>query len=196
MKSKGLLPIIALALMCSGFTAQRAWVIGPDSRLTIQGFTNVNKFMCSMQYHPGNDTLYFAEQTTSGKVLFTHSAMTIPIRSFDCGTHPISRDFRATLKSDAYPTMTIAFISLEYVEPQGKGRAVGVMDITIAGATTRYTVAYHSALTKNGCLRLTGVHTVTFSDFRLSAPEKLRGLVKVKEGLNVYFNLVLKEIAL
>jgi hypothetical protein len=195
MKSRSLLPIIVLALMCSGFTARRAWVVDPGSRLTIQGFTNVNKFLCAVEYYPGNDTLHFAEQASAEKLLFTHSVMTIPVRNFDCGARAISKDFQATLKSDDYPTMSVAFISLQYVEHQGKGCAVGVMDITIAGVTTRYTVAYQSSVTSNGCLRLTGVHTVNFSDFRLSAPEKFRGLVKVREGLKVYFNLVLKEIS-
>ena len=195
MKIKSLIPIISLALICSSFTARRAWVIDPGSRLTIQGFTNVNKFLCAMDYYPGNDTLHFAEQASVEKLLFTHSVMTIPIKNFDCGARAISKDFQATLKSDDYPTMSVAFISLQYVEHQGKGCAVGVMDITIAGVTTQYTVAYRSGVTSNGRLRLTGVHTVNFSDFRLSAPEKFRGLVRVKEGLKVYFNLVFKEVA-
>jgi hypothetical protein len=67
------------------------------------------------------------------------------------------------------------------------------MDITIAGVTARYTVCYRSTIEPNGAILLTGSHSVNFSDFRLHAPEKMNGLIKVKEGLKVNFNLILKE---
>jgi hypothetical protein len=193
MKKRNLIAVTALALLCSGFTDKRIWIIDADSRLTIQGFTNVNKFSCALQYYTGNDTLH--EGPDSGqKLLFTQSTMTIPVRSFDCGARPISRDFWTTLKSETYPDMMINFISLDRADLRRCGDVKGVMDITLAGVTARYTVCYHSTIERNGTILLTGSHSVNFSDFRLHAPEKMNGLIKVKEGLKVNFNLILKEV--
>lgn len=196
MKKRNLIAVTALILVCSGFTDKRIWVIDANSSLSIQGFTNVNKFICSIRYYPGNDTLQYAEQTSTGELVFSRSIMTIPVRSFDCGARAISKDFWATLKSETYPDMTISFISLQDMDLKKKSEVKGVVDITLAGATARYTISYHATAADQGTLLLTGKHSVNFSDFRLSAPEKLNGMIKVKEGLNVYFDLVLKEVTI
>ena len=193
MKTKSSLIIIAAALLLSGFRDDGVWVIGSESRLTIRGCSNIKDFSCTIEYYPGTDTLRYVEQSATNELMFTRSFMIIPVRSFDCGAHPISRDFWETLKSDKYPDMRINFVSLQnpYVRNNG---VKGVVDITLAGVTTRYTICYRAAFGDNGVILLTGMHAVNFADFRLHAPEKLNGLIKVKEGLKVYFNLVLKEV--
>jgi hypothetical protein len=192
MKKINMIAVTALALLCSGFTDKRIWIIDAKSRLTIQGFTNINKFSCALQYYPGNDTLYEGSAPAQ-ELIFTRSAMTIPVRSFDCGSRPLSRDFWTTLKSDTYPLMKINFISLDRRDLRKRGDVRGVMDITLAGVTARFTVCYHSTTAPNGMVLLAGSHLVNFSDFRLHAPEKMNGLIKVREGLKVNFNLLLKE---
>jgi hypothetical protein len=69
----------------------------------------------------------------------------------------------------------------------------GIVDITLAGITAEYTIRYHATRDKN-IIMLKGTQPVNFSDFKLEAPEKLKGLIKVNESLKVEFNLVLKEI--
>lgn len=192
MKKRNLIAVTALALLCSGFTDKRTWIIEAESRLAIHGFTNVNKFTCALQYYAGNDTLEEGADPAKG-LLFSRGAMTIPVRNFDCGARPISTDFWATLKSDTYPDMKISFVSLDRVDFRKRGDVIGIMDITLAGVTARFTVCYHARTALDGRVLLTGTQSVNFSDFRLRAPEKMNGLIKVREGLKVHFNLVLKE---
>lgn len=193
MKSKSLAILIALTTLISGFRDEGVWIIDSHSKLTIKGFTNVNNFTCTIEYYPGSDTLQYVEKASTRALLFTRSLMTIPIRSFDCGANPISKDFWETLKADTYPDMKINFISLE-TPYTNTGKVKGVVDITLAGVTSRYTICYDAVVNENGTVLLAGMHSVNFSDFQLQAPEKLNGLIRVKEGLKVYFNLVLKEI--
>lgn len=186
--------VVAILIAITGFTSKRAWIIDAKSRLTIEGLTNVNKFICKIEYCTGRDTLHYVENNSAHELRFTRSHMTIPIRSFDCGSQPISRDFRKALRAETYPNLEINFISLENDNFKDEGHTKGVVDITIAGTTTRYVVRYQISLKPNGNMHLKGVHTVKFSDFGLVAPEKLKGLIKVKEGLTVGFDLVLKEV--
>jgi len=194
MKTTGILAGIVTALMCCGFAFKGAWIIDAESRLTIQGSTNVNDFICKIDYCTGTDTLRCVENNSTQELQFTRSRMIVPIRSFDCGSKPISKDFWKTLKAEKYPELTINFISLQNQYFKNNSNIKGIVDITLAGVTARYTICYHVTLRSNDTVLLKGMHAVKFSDFQLVAPEKLVGLIKVKEGLKVEFNLVLKEI--
>jgi hypothetical protein len=119
--------------------------------------------------------------------------MTIPITSFNCGSSQISKDFHKTLKSDTYSQLDINFISLEDNSLLNNSIVTGIVDITLAGATTRYSIQF--VLKSNcGTILLSGTQPVNFSDFRLKAPQKFKGLIRVREILKVEFQLVLKAI--
>jgi len=186
--------VVALALSSSGFSNKGIWIIDAESQLIIQGSSNVNNFTCKIDYCTGTDTLQFVENSTTREMRFTRSRMTIPIRSFDCGSKPISKDFRETLKEETFPEMNINFISLQNLYFKNNSNIKGIVDITLAGVTSRYTIRYKVIVKDDGTVLLQGNHAVNFSDFKLVAPRKLKGLIKVKEVLNVDFNLVLKEV--
>jgi hypothetical protein len=185
--------MVATLLFGSNKSDKGTWVIDAGSRLAIQGSTNVNKFTCRFDYYYGSDTLQYVRNYRTGKLNFSNNKMIIPVRSFDCGARQISNDFRKTLKSEIYPQLTIAFRSLENPFNQNDCFIDGVVDITLAGVTTTYTVRYLVNLEKNS-IKLKGTRAVNFSEFGLEAPTKLQGLIKVDEVLNVEFNLLLKEV--
>lgn len=185
---------MALALISSGFADKGIWIIDAESQLTIQGSTNVNDFICRIEYCTGTDTLQYVESNTTGELRFTRSRMSVPIRSFDCGAKPISKDFWKTLKSETYPELKIDFISLQTPAFRNSKNITGQVHISLAGVTAKYDICYQVRVKTNGDVLLKGFHTVNFSDFQLEAPEKLKGLIKVKEVLNVDFNLLLRKI--
>ncbi|HEU5146407.1 MAG TPA: YceI family protein [Chryseosolibacter sp.] len=186
--------IAGLSLAGTGLAPEGIWIVDAQSHLTIHGSTNVNNFSCKMQYCTGTDTLQYVECHSARELRFTRSLMTVPIRSFDCGAKPISKDFWKTLRSETHPNLQINFISLQNLTFRDKSNIKGVVDITLAGSTTRYTIGYQATINRNGDVLLKGAHTVNFADFGLAAPQKMKGLIKVKEGLRVEFNLVLKQI--
>jgi hypothetical protein len=186
--------LMAALLLSSGFADEGIWIIDAESQLTIHGSTNVNHFICKIDYCTGTDTLRYVENSSGNELWFTRSLMTVPVKSFDCGAKPISKDFWKTLKADVYPEMSINFISLQNLYFKNNSNVDGIVDITLAGVTTRYTIKYNVNVKENGTVLLRGRHSVNFSDFQLVAPEKLNGLIKVKEVLKVDFNLLLKEV--
>ena len=192
MKRIILTAMLATILLGSSSSDSGTWIIVAGTKLAILGSTNVNKFTCRFDYY-NNDTLRYLRNHRTGKLNFSNNQMIIPVRSFDCGAKQISADFRKTLKSESYPELTIAFRSLENPFKHNDCFIDGVIDITLAGVTTTYTVGYLVRLDKN-TIFLNGIHPVNFSDFGLEAPTKLQGLIKVDDVLNVEFNLVLKEV--
>jgi hypothetical protein len=193
MKRRGMMLIVAITFLSSGFSGKGTWLIDSDSRLSIHGSTNVSKFICKIDCYTGSDTLQFATNYQKCELQFSRNQMTIPIRNFDCGAKQISTDFWKTLKYEAHPQLDINFRSLQTLTIRNNSFVNGIVDISLAGITARYTIRYRVTVIENSIL-LNGTHPVTFSDFNLVAPEKLKGLIKVKERLNVEFNLVLTQI--
>jgi hypothetical protein len=194
MKRISILIIIAVAVLSSGFSDKGVWLIDSKSRLVIYGYTNVNNFTCKIASSSGTDTLQYVRNDTTCETLFSRNQMSIPIRSFDCGPRQISKDFHKTLKSETYPALLINFRSLRNFSVTDNSSIPGVIDITLAGVTAQYTVRFCLKIKNNDTIILTGMHQVNFSDFKLKAPEKLSGLIKVQEALDVEFNLVLKNL--
>ena len=191
---KKILFLIPIALLTSGFIDKGTWIVDSRSQLSILGATNVNHFTCKIEYCAGTDTLHYVENTRASELQFTRSQMTIPVKSFDCGMKQMSKDFLKTIKSETYPELAINFRSLQKVGFKDNGHTDGVVDITLAGVTSRYTIRYRVSVEDNGTVLLNGLQKVKFSDFNLEAPRKMKGLIKVKEVLNVEFNLVLRKV--
>jgi hypothetical protein len=185
--------IVMTAMFCSGFSNDEAWIIRSESKLAIHGATNVNTFTCKLNSYAGHDTLRYYNNHNTSRFEFTTNRMTIPIISFNCGAQQISRDFHKTLKSDRYPQLDINFISLENNALHDGSAVKGILDITLAGVTTRYEIKF-ALSSKEEMILLSGTQPVNFSDFKLEAPQKFQGLILVREILNVEFHLVLKAI--
>jgi hypothetical protein len=194
MKTINKIQILMIAIFCSGFaTSDGTWIIARESTLAIHGATNINKFTCSINSYSGHDTLQYDSNISSSELQFTTNGMTIPIQKFDCGTKQISRDFQSTLKSDLFPDLNIRFVSLERGTLKSEQFVNGKVKITLAGVTKQYTIRFKTIVEKHEVV-LSGSHPVNFTDFKLTAPEKLNGLIRVKDGLRVEFHLVLKSL--
>ena len=176
--------MIAIALLGNGYSDRGSWVIDTDSQLVIYGSTNINNFVCKMDCYVGSDTLQYFKEYSSKEIRFSKNRMSVPVTSFDCGARQISRDFWKTLKSEFHPKLHITFISLQDIALQNNSCVNGIVNITLAGATSRYSIDYQVTRSKNIIL-LKGTQSVNFSDFNLQAPEKLQGLIKVSEALKV-----------
>lgn len=185
--------MLLAALLCSAFSNEGTWIIDRQSRMAIHGSTNINTFSCQIGSYTGHDTLRYYQNISGCGMQFSSSTMTIPIRHFDCGSRQISSDFWKTLKSETHPKLRIDFISLQNAPVKSDALASGVVDITLAGVTTRYTILFDMRV-KNNLILLTGVYVANFSDFNLVPPEKLQGLIRVQQLLRVEFDLVLKAV--
>lgn len=190
---KSILLAVALGLLLSSFTEQGRWVIDPQSRLSIYGSTNVNSFKCTLKQYAKSDTLEYVKN--SGIIVMCNkNRMSIPVKGFSCGNNQITKDFQQTLKSDKYPQLDIVFRSFQNGEIEDNDCVEGVVDIVLAGVTKRYSVKYYARVPSNNTILLTGMQTVQFSDFKLTPPQKMMGLIQVQESLDVEFNLTLKAL--
>jgi len=108
----------------------------------------------------------------------------------------MTNEFRKTLKSLQYPTLTVSFLSINKVpelkpEPENVS---GWITVTVAGVTKKYLVNYTFTSINAGMIKIDGAKTLSFSDFNLEAPKKFGGMIRTKETLDIAFQLYLKII--
>ena len=166
--------------------------IHPSSSVTIRGSTNVNKFQCMIKKYSGNDTLLLTAERGKG-AYFKRGNVKLEASLFDCEKHVITKDFAETIQAKKYPSITINFISLErlpeFAETEEPFR--GKLIITLANVSAPAEVRCRIVKDKNNLIHLKGWHLFKFSDFKLEAPTKMMGLIKVDELITVDFHMVL-----
>lgn len=184
--------------MLSGFRADNVLVhrliVLPDSRLIVEGKTNVNSYSCAIPKYIGKDTLVLHEGGHNVRPVFVKGEVSLDARSFDCGIAPMTADFRKTIHSKTHPVILIDFISFERAPSyqSGEQKFKSIMRISLAGASKLFEMDCAIVTTPTGQIHLKGGRKFVFSDFNLEAPRHMLGLVKVDQELHVGFHLVLK----
>jgi hypothetical protein len=195
---KNLISFFSLVFLLSGFRADNVLVhrliVLSDSRLIIEGKTNINSYNCAIPRYIGKDTLVLHEGGRNVRPVFVKGEVSLDARSFDCGIAPMTADFRKTINSKTHPVILIDFISFERAPSykSGEEKFKSVVRISLAGVSKLFEMDCSIATTPAGLIHLKGGRQFLFADFNLEAPKHMLGLVKVDQQLRVGFHLVLK----
>lgn len=172
------------------------WLVEESSQIKIEGSSNVNEFTCQLKSPTRKDTLSISYEKEGGNIDFVKSEVYIDTRGFDCHNSMITSDLKKTLKSDQFQYITLRFISLE--RPTFRNfssqQVKGVISLNIAGKTKTYHIVYRMTPKTDGTILLEGKKVINIKDFNLKTPEKLMGLIKVNEDIEVDFTMKLKPI--
>lgn len=189
---------LSIYLLISGyFPAEPAstWVVMQGSSLTVNGSTNVNKFQCDITNYSMPDTITCVKQAKT-QTLPMNGKLKLDIESFDCHNRMMTNDLRKTLKYQEFPKLVIKFISINsYPNFKNPTKITGLVDIVLAGVVKRYDISYLFTVDNNNIVHLKGDRAVAFTDFNLTPPSKLGGVIKAKDELLVEFNLNLKPVS-
>lgn len=175
-----------------GPVAER-WLIQKNSNLRIEGKTNINNFSCEITEYLQPDTIYFFREENNTKPIPLRGGLKIEIKRFDCHQRYITNDMRKTLRADEQPILKIDLLNIGYYIGN-ESNIKGWVNIWLAGTVKTMEINYQVQSGDPGRLQLTGTRRLRFSDFGLKPPQKLAGLIKVEEELNVRFQLVLQSI--
>ncbi len=165
------------------------WHVLPSSFISIKGSSNVNTFGCEVSGAFSAQPLK-GMATKNGKGVDMEGSIRIAINQFDCGNRMLTSDLRKTLKADQHPHMTIHFLWLDRMPlcEGGDDFITGRVVIELAGQRKSFHLRYAFSKTDTG-YQLAGSKAFTFADFDLRPPQKIGGLVKVKDDFDVAFTL-------
>jgi hypothetical protein len=169
------------------------WVIATGCSLKVDGSTNVNNFSCAITSYSRPDTIFVTRITNQPVKL--NGNINLDVQNFDCHNPMMTADLRKTLKVKEYPKLIIRLISInKYPEPGKQDVTKGIVMIELAGVSKRFEVDYKIIPTERTSINLVGSRNVNFSDFNITPPRKLGGMIRTNNELSVVFNLRMKVI--
>jgi hypothetical protein len=190
---------LCLLLVLSSFRVMapstQKWVISANSSLAVNGTTNINKFTCDIPAYDQTDTLLVSKARNSKEIILT-GTIDLKVQSFDCHNSMMTHDLRKTLKEKEYPRLHIRFLTLSELPELTtiSSSMTGTVNIEIAGVIKHTEINYQVTIDAQKTIHLLGSRDVNFSDFKLTPPRKLGGMIKTNDKLNVVFHLKIKAI--
>lgn len=152
------------------------FVSAQENSIKINGSTNINKFQCINNKFKNDGGVYtFSEKNLPNIVL--------KVTDFDCGNRMMTKDFQKILNAEKYPNMTIKFIS--FIKNQGGFNAL--VEVKMMDQSKRYNIEFDIENNK-----LVGRKNVKFSDFNITPPKRMGGMIVVKDDLDLIFSLTTK----
>jgi hypothetical protein len=177
---------------------KESWIVQKSSTLSIHGRTNINRFSCGVAQYTEADTITFLGEGCRGQVrgIPLCGGLRINIGDFDCRNRVMTDEFKKTLLYRQYPQLKITFLDLERMPVFGARPEIlkGLICIELAGISKQVEMDYTTSREDAGTVQLTGSRQLCFSDFGLQPPQKMGGLIKVKDILDVQFVLCLQRM--
>lgn len=199
--------LLAIALLATQFVASSG------SRLVLLGSSNVTDWRCSGATLDGRMEVAapleqinnVIDRIEDGDVarLDPRAAsfpqpkfrLRVPVDSLRCGNRQMERDMYKALRADANPTIEFQFDGLvggvEHDIDARRYRAVVSGVLTLAGAKKNVQVAVEAERIARDRFRLEARLPLRMTDFSITPPTALFGVVRAKNELVVNFELIL-----
>lgn len=117
----------------------------------------------------------------------------IDLTEFDCGNPLVDKDFAKLLQMEKYPMLKI-YLKQITLNELNAGNLQGKADfeIEIAGINKHYEAKFITSITE-GMRLVEGELELNISNFNLTPPKKLLGLIKVSEEIRIEFRYLIQK---
>lgn len=162
---------ILIALMLGGANPPSDLII-TSKKITVSGQTSFGAFNCDYSTSGSKDMLLFNAKEEPKALVFK-----IPVKSFSCGNFLLNKDFRTTIKAEQYPFSEVQVTNLK----NENGQIRCDLTVNLVGKRLEF-----PSLPLQRCPG--GLQTqlrLSFERLDLQPPNKLGGLVKVDENLDL-----------
>lgn len=158
--------------------------------ISIQGSTNINTFKL-------NNSLsqIILKRCNHDKDSFASLAkkywLQIPAKNFKADNPQIYRDFLSLIKAKTYPMIKVGLSLADLHRISGCSKPTTfTVEVQMAGNSCTYFVNCRFSACSNNCIVVSGSQKMKLTDFRITPPEKILGLIKVNNEILVNFGFV------
>lgn len=165
-----------------------------ESRIWIEGSSNVNTFSCVAGTFNGEAHSASGERSSLPGPEHWEVHVEVPVQEMDCGQRRMNRDLYESLKSKDHPNIRFDYVRTLHVDPDLEwDRQVRLQiegDLEVAGVTK--TIQIHATGTRSDrdSLKIEGEKAILMSDFSIDPPTGLLGLIRAHDQLTVHFKIV------
>lgn len=161
------------------------YALAPGSRFRLEGTSSVGTWACTTTDLAGG-----ASQPAQGSVT---GRVVVRVRSFDCGISRMNADFRDALRADAHPeirlTVDQAVMTTRPSRPRAWVPARATGRLRLAGVERPVTIAATGREEADGRIRVRGRHELRMTDFGVTPPSGMGGMVRARDRVTVVFDL-------
>jgi polyisoprenoid-binding protein YceI len=189
---------LAPAAIAWTYAAREPLALQPQSKLWIDGTSNVRAFTCTttaFQTRVEANVADAVSAVAAGTKAVQTAELTVPAASLDCKNGTMNEHMLKALKADANPTITFRVTSYDVAKAGNGVDGTAKGELTLGGVTKPITVTAHAAPQAGGALRLTGSQEIRMTEFGLKPPTLMMGTMKVEDRVKVGFDLLLKGAA-
>ncbi|MDZ7756212.1 YceI family protein [Rhodohalobacter sp.] len=193
---KKILPILLIPALSAvpilGYAQVGKVQLTNESKLSINGKSNVNDFRCQSEHGLQQDPMNFSYHFRGDTINVDGVSLSLEISKFDCGKKAINRDFRSTLKYKEHPFIEIILNELVLEDEEDIIPTSAKVTIRIAGETEHTQVPLTTFESRENAILVGGKKMLRMTDFGLTPPSPMFGLIQVSDELEVEFDLVIR----
>jgi len=177
--------LLSIGMIYGTAHAQDIAIDTGNSRLWIEGSSNVNRFQCRADRY-STDVQPPTKDTT------VQVEVDVAVEGFDCGKRRMNRDLYETLLSNRHPFISFEYKSTESINYSEETDTYTVTingTLTVAGHTNNITFPLTAEIIENGKIMATGLVNLKMTAYNVEPPSALLGLVRVNDELTVHFEI-------
>jgi len=175
---------LIIALTCCFALQAQVLKINPKSfTMTIFGTTNVHDFKSKVTQAKG-EALVNANKELQSLVV------EIPVRSIKSGEKLMDTKTYETFDVENNPNITFKLVDVNTLHIEGNQVSVTLTgNLTMAGVTRKISIKSTGNSTKAGVYEFTGSVALKMTDFKMSPPTAMMGLMKVGDAITLKYDV-------
>ncbi|HEX6534712.1 MAG TPA: YceI family protein [Gemmatimonadaceae bacterium] len=166
--------------------------VEPESRIWFDGTATLHGFTCTAGEFAAEVQPAAAHQdSTSRRPVQRRGTLTIPVRRLECGDGKMEKSMRKALRADENPDIRFELVEYDLARQSDDSatvRADGTLEL--AGETRSVSLVVGAKRRADGAVRLTGSRALYMTDFGITPPTGLLGLIKAGNRIVVRFDVV------
>ncbi len=179
--------LFTLSLALTGCFALNAQVlkINPKSfSMTILGTTNVHNFKSNVTLAKGEALVNASSKELQSLVV------EIPVRAIKSGEKLMDTKTYETFDADKNPNITFKLVEVNSLKVDGTQVNVTVTgNLTMAGVTRKISLKSTGVANKAGVFEFKGSVALKMTDFKMSPPTAMMGLMKVGDAITLQYDV-------
>ncbi|MBX2970466.1 MAG: YceI family protein [Cyclobacteriaceae bacterium] len=162
--------------------------IHPSSDVAVYGSTNVNNFKFQYTESITLDKPVRVKRI-EGTLRLTGGIIDLKVRAFDSGNGIMNKDFRKMLEEEDNPFIQVELAALipQWLPNAAWREGKAEINVTINQVTKKYVV--RCKVENPESLLIYGKQKISLSDYGLTPPVRMMGMVKVSEWVDLDFSL-------
>lgn len=214
----GLLSMLLLASAVHAAEATRL-TAGAASTVVLEGSSNVTDWRCRGtsidarmvvatspdhlnevidRIEDGNVGVWMSNRS-QGSFPAPEFDLAIPVTTLRCGNRVMESDLRRALNADAHPAVRFSFRELRggvrHDLDTGLYHAAIAGDLTLAGVTRTIDLRVSAQRLSRTAFRVRAILPLRMTDFAVTPPSALFGVIRARDNLTVHFDLTLEVAA-